>query len=429
MPELAGRRGFPTSIPARARTASLAFLVLVLLLAPSSVGAFSFFSASSSSESQTRPRSEPATLDTPGDDDRLSDNDVFRLESLANNVYTYNANLSVDARRLLLEKHAPTLRLHPRDKWRPADPAVVYELSTIKNDNRTLVMPEESWRGNNVSDAGTVSAKIVGQVVQVGPGAKTYLQYWFFYPVNGCQGFRISIWSGLRSFIQERAENFEWCPMAYHNGDWEHITVQLDGTWSGESIDDTPPVKAVAFSQHAGAVWLPVSKVTFTGTHPHVYAALHSHANYATEGTHKNIDDTFGFVSRISPILTLGAVSWIQIADVADLGSNLFLSEEPWGQRFQRFVIWNTWEDGIHDWTDKSDWRDYARFSGYWGDEIDQTVIVHPPLGVTAGTQLLATTRGAQWLGVLNKFVKKHEKGPKGPRQHRTWYTLDNPPP
>ncbi|KAJ3156261.1 hypothetical protein HDU86_004025 [Geranomyces michiganensis] len=427
MSDTEGRFLIPRS--SRARLTVLCVFAF-LLLAPSFVASFSFFSASSSSVPHSSvSNSDPPSLNTPGDNDRLSDDEVFHLESLANDAYIYNANLSADARRSLLEKHAPALRLHPRDKWRPADPAAVYELSTIKGDNRTLVMPEESWRGNNVSDAGTISAKIVGQVVQVGPDAKTYLQYWFFYPVNGCQGFRISIWSGLRSFIQERAENFEWCPMAYHNGDWEHITVQLDGTWSGESIDDTPPVRAIAFSQHAGAEWLPASALTFTETHPHVYAALHSHANYATEGTHKNIDDTFGFVSRISPLLTLGAVSWIQIADVADLGSNLFLSEEPWGQRFQRFVIWNTWDDGIYDWTDKSDWRDYARFSGYWGDEIDQTVIAHPPLGVTAGTQLLATTRGAQWLGVLNKFVKKHEKGPKGPRQHRTWYTLDNPPP
>ncbi|KAI8920815.1 hypothetical protein DFJ77DRAFT_522554 [Powellomyces hirtus] len=361
------------------------------------------------------------------EDERLPDSEVHRLE-VATLEYTLNLNLSASARDAILQKYAPLLHLHPRDRWRPADPLKIYELSTIADDNRTLVVPEEWWHGNKVEPTGNVTAKVVGQVVQRGPGGRTYLQYWFFYPVNGCQGFRISIWSGLKSFVQERAENFEWCAMAYHNGDWEHITIQLEDSWSGNSIDDTPPVRAIAFSQHAKSEWRWAHDIKFTDTHPHVYAALHSHANYATEGTHKNIDDTFGFVSRISPLLTLGAVSWIQIADVADLTTDLYLYEEPRGRRFQRFVQWDTGADGIYDWTDKSDWRDWARFSGYWGDEIDQTTIRQPPIGVTAGTQLHATTTGAQYMGILNKFVKKHEKGPKGPRQHRTWYTLDSPP-
>ncbi|KAJ3017827.1 hypothetical protein HKX48_003361 [Thoreauomyces humboldtii] len=371
----------------------------------------------------------PTTKATPGltDDDRLPDNVVFLLEQQTRR-YGASLNISASARDALFRKHAPIIYLHPRDRWRPADPAETFAKSRVASvDNRTLIMPEELWHGNTVEADGTVHAKIVGQVVQSGPGGKTYIQYWFFYPVNGCQGFRIGVWSGLKSFIQERAENFEWCAMAYHNGDWEHITIQLEDIWDGVNIDQTPPIEQIAFSQHAAAGWLPRSQIKFSGTNPHVYAALHSHANYPNEGTHKNIDDTFGFVSRISPLLTLGAVQWIQIADVADLSSDLYLYEEAKGRRFQRFITWDTGKDGIYDWTDKSDWSDWARFSGFWGDEIDQTVIVQPPLGVTAGAQLHATTKGAQYFGILSAFVRAHEKGPKGPRQHRTWYTLDSP--
>ncbi|KND02998.1 uncharacterized protein SPPG_02071 [Spizellomyces punctatus DAOM BR117] len=360
------------------------------------------------------------------DDERLSETETARLEAETLS-FTTTLNLSAADRAAILEKYAPIVYLHPRDRWRPADPAKIFEASKLAEDNRTLVIPEHMLHGDEVEEGGTMRAKVVGQVVQDGPGKKTYLQYWFFYPVNGCQGFRIGIWSGLKSFVSERAENFEWCGMAFHNGDWEHITVQLSSVWAGGSVDTAPPVEAIAFSQHSGSQWLPASAVKFTATHPHVYSALHSHANYAVEGTHKNIDDTFAFVSRISPLLTLGSVQWIQIADVADLQSDLFTYDEPLGRRFQRFIVWKTWEDGVWDFTDRGDHGDWARFSGYWGLPVDQTEIILPPLGVTAGTQLLSATVGAKHMGLLRKFVHKFEQAPKGPRQHRTWYTLDSP--
>ncbi|KAI8827231.1 uncharacterized protein EV422DRAFT_502916 [Fimicolochytrium jonesii] len=352
----------------------------------------------------------------------------MQLEDETRHHQLSSLNLPVSNRKLILNKYAPLVFLHPRDRWRPADPAYVFSKSKLDEYNRTVLIPEELWHGNEVAESATVQANIVGQVVQMGPHGKTYLQYWFFYPVNGCQGFRISLWSGLRSFVKERAENFEWCKMAYHNGDWEHITVQLNDTWDGNSEQSIPPIRAVAFSQHAGSEWVYLPDLAFTGTHPHVYSALNSHANYPTEGTHKNRDDTFGFVSRISPLLTLGAVQWIQIADVADLSSDLFLFEEPIGKRFQRFISWMTWTGEVYDWTDKSDWSEWARYSGFWGAEVDQTTILQPPPGVTAARQLHWSTTIAQKLGILNKFVRKHERGPKGPRQHRTWYTLDQPP-
>lgn len=197
--------------------------------------------------------------------------------------------------------------------------------------------------------------------------------------------------------------------------------MQLTDVWAGGDIDTAPPTEAVriawagiievpthalekiALSQHAGAQWLPAASIRFTGTHPHIYAAFNSHANYAVEGTHKNKDDAFAFVSRISPLLTLGAVQWIQIADVVDLQSDLFTYEEPRGKRYQRFITWRTWDEGIWDWTDRADWGECGRFSGFWGAEVDQTFIDEPPLGVTAGPQLHAAT-----LVGIGLYVREH---------------------
>ncbi|KAJ3186565.1 hypothetical protein HDU85_007385 [Gaertneriomyces sp. JEL0708] len=366
------------------------------------------------------------TVSRSDNEDILSDHDFSELIRKAT-----VSNLTDTDRATILRHYAPLVHLHPRDKWRPMDPKEAFERSTVGGaGNRTLSIPEDLWEGNEVRGDGSVRARIVGQVVQEGFHGKTYLQYWFFYPVNGCQAFRMGIWTGLKTFVREQSESFVWCPMAYHNGDWEHITIQLDTVWHGGS-DPIPPPANVAFSQHSGAEWLPASRVEFTGSHPHVYAALHSHANYATEGTHKNIDDTFAFVSKLAPILTLGAVQWIQITDIADLTSNLFLYREPKGERFQRFITWSTWDEEVHDWTYRAanhgNEEDWALFTGFWGDEVDQSKLLELPSGVTARQQLYSTTTTAQKLGALNKFVHAHEVAPKGPRQHKSWYHLDFP--
>ncbi|KAI9106089.1 hypothetical protein DFS34DRAFT_602195 [Phlyctochytrium arcticum] len=360
------------------------------------------------------------------DDDRLTDEEVESLQTQFG-TYSQPQSLSADERAALLAFYAPLVQLHPRDRWKPADPQETFKASKLDKDNRTLIVPPELWHGNGVQEGGIVKAKIVGHVVQHGPGNKTYLQYWFFYPVNGCQGFRSGIWSGLKSFVREGIENFEWCGIAYHNGDWEHITVQLDGVWLGGTSETIPPLERIAMSQHSAAEWLPASTFRFVDQHPIIYAALHSHANYANEGTHKNIDDTFAFVSRISPVLTLGSVQYIMIADVVDLQTDLFTYDQPDGRRYTRFLAWNTW-DGIYDWSDRLDWGEFARFSGYWGTPVDQTTILKPPQGVTARNQLLAVFQAASKFGILDKFVRKAERAPKGPRQHRSWYTLDFPP-
>ncbi|KAJ3296074.1 hypothetical protein HK104_002019 [Borealophlyctis nickersoniae] len=356
------------------------------------------------------------------------------------------SNLSSEARQQILHHYAPLVRLHPRDRWRPADPHVLYHASRRLEDEEgdgdeddtdnfmyrrelggTLFVPDHLREGLEVTgDAEIKGAKLAAQVVQNGYGNRTYLQYWTFFPVNGCQGFRIGTWDGLRSFVKERTENFEWCKMALHNGDWEHITIQLEGVWDGKSIDTVPKIDKVFFSEHSDGLWRPASSVSFVGTHPIAYAAMNSHANYPTSGTHKNNDDGFNFVSRIAPVLTLGAIDWIQIADNCDLQTDLFTYKLP-PVMWEKFVQWRTWESGFWDLSERREWPEWAWFKGRWGQPIDQTNFTAPPEGVSARRQLYAGLRTAYRLGVLNKFVRKVDRAPKGPRQHKNWYHLDRP--
>jgi len=61
-----------------------------------------------------------------------------------------------------------------------------------------------------------------------------------------------------------------------HEADWEGVTVLLDGT--------TP--LGVSYSAHQGRRWSTWADQTASGTHPIVYVARGSHANYAAPGTY-----------------------------------------------------------------------------------------------------------------------------------------------
>jgi hypothetical protein len=81
------------------------------------------------------------------------------------------------------------------------------------------------------------------------------LQYWFFYNYDSL-GAVPGIW--------------QW-----HQGDWEQVTVGLAGTNAGAK-----PV-FVAYSEHCVGTRLPWSLVArVQGTHPLVFVARGSHANY-----------------------------------------------------------------------------------------------------------------------------------------------------
>jgi hypothetical protein len=107
------------------------------------------------------------------------------------------------------------------------------------------------------------AASVYGRVWQA-PGAAspvTVLEYWFFYPLDDWHTPIVSpvLWH-------------------MHEGDWEEVSVELSP--AGEPV-------AIAASQHDEGVTRAWSKVKLAGdTHPVVYVALGSHANYLSPGYH-----------------------------------------------------------------------------------------------------------------------------------------------
>src|SRR6476659_1997005 len=87
------------------------------------------------------------------------------------------------------------------------------------------------------------------------------LQYWFFYVFN----------------------NFN----DKHEGDWEMIQLDFDAATAAQALRRPPAI--VGYSQHQGAEsaeWGDSKLELVGGTHPVVYAALGSHANYFTSALH-----------------------------------------------------------------------------------------------------------------------------------------------
>ena len=91
------------------------------------------------------------------------------------------------------------------------------------------------------------------------------LQYWLFYPYNGQETFEVTGWTGTTGQAL--------MPLSIHWGDWECVTVRVN-------IDQQ--VVGVFFSQHSGGQWCSPNDgfLSLSGTHPNVYVASGSHANY-----------------------------------------------------------------------------------------------------------------------------------------------------
>jgi hypothetical protein len=119
------------------------------------------------------------------------------------------------------------------------------------------VYDEWSHRLNKGSPPRTY-ARVVADPADPGQIA---LQYWFFYVFN--------------DFNDK------------HEGDWEMIQLDFDAPTARQALETKPAL--VGFSQHEGAEsahWGDSKLQIVEGTHPVVYPALGSHANYYTSALH-----------------------------------------------------------------------------------------------------------------------------------------------
>ena len=144
-------------------------------------------------------------------------------------------------------------------KQSPGPAALAHGGSTLRLDTRgcTPALDPDSC----YSRARQGPANLYGRV-WVAPtpsaGIATVLQYWFFYPLDDWRNSptKPTLWH-------------------MHEGDWEQVSVGLDA--AGRPV-------SIAASQHDLGVTRTWARARKRGTHPVVYIALGSHANYLSPG-------------------------------------------------------------------------------------------------------------------------------------------------
>ena len=224
----------------------------------------------------------------------------------------------------LAEKFAPVLFIDPQDPYDPKEVGIVLnETSKLKEDRRrrpdrpvdcdpetdgTQSAPTVSCLyehrkkkyyidlpgntdANEAREAygqlnqppNSYDTVVYAHVTDEESGGKTYvgLQYWFFYYFND--------WLGI-------------LPFGKHEGDWEMIQLLFEANGPAEILNEGKTPFAVGFSQHFGgtaSTWGDVR--TQDGTHPKVYVAEGSHANFSRPGSHPVCFRTLACVTDEAP--------------------------------------------------------------------------------------------------------------------------------
>jgi hypothetical protein len=170
------------------------------------------------------------------------------------------------------------------------------------------------------------------------------LQYWFYYPFND--------WNNL------------------HEGDWEMIQLVFPAGSAEEALG-TEPLE-VGYSQHEGgerAEWGEEKLEVVDGTHPVVYPAAGSHANFFDVGLHLGrsaeqgvgCDDTTGPHDEVRPeaqsipsdaAAAAAAFPWVQF-------------EGRWGERQQAFYNGPTGPNLKPQWIEPISWAEGWRDRSY----------------------------------------------------------------
>ena len=203
------------------------------------------------------------------------------------------------------------------------------------------------------------------------------ITYWMVYAYNGCALAQVKshgVWFA-RIWRSAVTEIFEWCPGGTHQGDIERVRVEVDRS--------THQPISVTFRRHSKETTLAWNEVGKTGTHPHVFPGLNSHANYAAEGVHRTLTDgeanMFGLLYNgsqalagvLHPLVGLSLLFGKTVQDVTMVDVNnrtATIADPPNRGR----VVWEPWqrgeglvavEPGLAIWD----------FPGRWGPEQTNT--------------------------------------------------------
>jgi hypothetical protein len=173
---------------------------------------------------------------------------------------------------------------------------------------------------------------------------KLALQYWLYYPFND--------WNNL------------------HEGDWEMIQLVFDAASVEEALGEAPV--EVGYSQHEGgekAEWGDEKLELVDGTHPVVYPAAGSHANFFTDALFLGrsaeqgvgCDDTTGPSVELRPV----ARSIPSDPEAAREAFPWIAFEGRWGERQQAFYNGPTGPNLKTQWTEPITWAEGWRDRSY----------------------------------------------------------------
>ncbi|KAJ3194549.1 hypothetical protein HK101_002501 [Irineochytrium annulatum] len=332
------------------------------------------------------------------------------------------APLTAADRAALASRFAPIVYIHRYDANRPADPAAVWSQSSINTAGNFVDIPAGLAVGDSPNGNRQYTTPASFQVVQDGPHNLTYLQFWTYFNVNGCQGFRIGTWTG---FFKKAEQEFNWCNLAKHNGDWEHLTIQLNGLVSSGDDLSKYTIRNICYSQHSECVW--TNSPPLSGTHPISYAAMSSHANYPVQQNVWNHDSTFdNYVSKALPVITAGTVRYINLVDILE-ETNLHTYDSSVVVPGSGPVKWDLSTTANHDLSDPAARPAWATFSGFWGGKLDQGDLSKPPSGVQDQSYLYDLIKAAKAAGAINGYTSVTD-GTAGPLSHGSWTDFDAPP-
>jgi hypothetical protein len=135
----------------------------------------------------------------------------------------------------------------------------------------------------------------------------TEIQFWFFFPFNGCQTHRMVTWRPLAPW-DTYTRHFQMCDAARHEGDVEAVAVLINPV--------TRQPLGITTTRHGTVVYTPWEKIEARGLRPMVYSAWASHAMYTKRD---NVS--------LSPDFTPGAVLACKLLNV----SYWKLADFPWG--------------------------------------------------------------------------------------------------
>jgi hypothetical protein len=270
----------------------------------------------------------------------------------------------------------------------------------------------------NEGQAPTAYARVVTDPTYPG---RLALQYWFFYVFN--------------DFNDK------------HEGDWEMVQLDFDAATPRQALRQKPAL--VGYSQHEGgesASWGDSKLELVSGTHPVVYPALGSHANYYTSSLHLGrsaaqgvgCDDTSGPSTQLRP-----GVALVPTDEAAYLRAYPWLGfEGRWGEQRQGFYNGPTGPNTKLQWTEpitwaNDEWRDKS-FTVPAGTALGGTATGFFCGAVAAGSSVLTSLVGnpspvyialAVLLVVILWLTSRTTWGPSAPlrlERRRSWGAIVN---